>query len=257
MNKLSLMIAASAMTIGAYALPTYLAFSTTGPDKYADGTGVQAGEVYALVWVKSGVEFQGITAKGELVNTDESQNKLVAAGGLAKIDDDGNGYCPTTYAMLDDEDAVLKNSGAFYLYLLDTRVTKTVQKADGSYATETTVSGINGDGSFDTLNSFTALGEAATGVAAATAEGAVASTVDESAIPAPVIKDIKPVGNSQVLITVTKTVPYIQYGLSAGKTPGELTEKIGGVNGAATEDGEINIFIEDTGDNRFFKVNRK
>ncbi len=257
MNKLSLLIAASAMTVGAYALPTYLAFSTTGPDKYADGTPVLEDEVYALVWVKSGVEFQGITAKGELVNSDESQNKLVAAGGLAEVDKNGNSYCPLTYATLDDKDAALKYSGTFQLFLLDTRVTKTVEKADGSYTTETTVSGINGDGSFASLNSYTSLGEAATEVAAATAEGAVASTVDESAIPAPVIKDIKPVGNSQVLITITKTVPYVQYALAAGKTPGELTEKIGGVNGAATEDGEINIFVEDTGDNRFFKVNRK
>ena len=39
-----------------------LAFSTKGPDRYADGTPVQVGEAYALVWSRTGSEFAGVVS---------------------------------------------------------------------------------------------------------------------------------------------------------------------------------------------------
>ena len=45
MKKLSILAAASMMAAGAFAaLPSYVMFSSEGPDKYADGTPVMDGE---------------------------------------------------------------------------------------------------------------------------------------------------------------------------------------------------------------------
>ncbi len=57
MKKLSLLAAALAGALGAGAIPSFVQFSSAGPDTYADGTTVLDGEIYALVASKTG--FQG------------------------------------------------------------------------------------------------------------------------------------------------------------------------------------------------------
>ena len=49
-----------------------LAFSTRGPDRYADGTSVLEGEVYALVWVRNGFEFKGVDMNGAAVDAENT-----------------------------------------------------------------------------------------------------------------------------------------------------------------------------------------
>ena len=43
---------------------TLLVLSTRGLDHYADGTAVQSGEMYALVWMRSGCDFAGFDLTG-------------------------------------------------------------------------------------------------------------------------------------------------------------------------------------------------
>ena len=49
-----------------------IGFSTKGPDRSADGTPVLDGEVYALVWTRSGTAFAGFNVDGTLVDQDNA-----------------------------------------------------------------------------------------------------------------------------------------------------------------------------------------
>ena len=61
MNKISLAIASMMVALGAWATPVSVLFYSEGPDRYADGSVVLDGEVYALVLSKGEffVEYQG------------------------------------------------------------------------------------------------------------------------------------------------------------------------------------------------------
>ena len=96
---------------------TILTFSTQGPDTYGDGSTVLDGERYALVWVKDGAAFAGLTADCKpLADT----TKVIAVAPLAK-----GGRCPETVFEIDADYAETLKGGSFALYLLDTRVEKT------------------------------------------------------------------------------------------------------------------------------------
>ena len=235
------------MTAGAFAgLPSYVMFSSTGPDKYADGSDVLDGEVYALVWTKSGCEFAGFNANGTLVNPETS--KLVSAVPNA-IDK----HCPLVVYMLTGANSDLDATGSFSVYLMDTRV----KTATG----ETSVAGLDESGKVvvDAVNATTAVASAVKGGAfvasdAAPAAGAVVTAVPADA-PQPTITAVKVVGG-QVVVKVANTVPYLQYGISAGKTPSQLdqTDLVDGVNGTAEG---LTLIVDDPAENRFFKVIRK
>ena len=247
MKKCALFFAAAAMTAGAFAgLPSYVMFSSTGPDLYADGTPVLDGEVYALVWTKAGETFAGFNANGTLVNPDTS--KLVSAAPIA------TGYhCPPVMYMLTGENSDLDKAGSFSVYLMDTRV----KTAAGT----TTVAGVDENGKVvvDAVNATTAVAAEVKGGAYATADAASATGAVATAVPAdapqPTITAVKVVGG-QVIVKVANTVPYLQYGISAGKTPSQLdqTDLVDGVNGTAEG---LTLIVDDPAENRFFKVIRK
>ncbi|MGN0854138.1 MAG: hypothetical protein ACI4R9_01310 [Kiritimatiellia bacterium] len=246
MKKLSLLAAVTAMAAGAFALPSYVMFSSTGPDKYADGTEVLDGEVYALVWAKTGTAFAGFNADGSLV--DAANNKLVSAVPIAK-----DAHCPPVMYMLTGANADLDSTGTFSVYLLDTRVAA----ADGTK----TVAGISSEGVFTAVNTTTVVAAEVQGGSQTTATSdlttgaaAVATTVPADA-PMPKVAAIKVVGG-KVVVTVTDTVPYLQYGISAGKTPDKLdqTDLVQGINGTAED---LTLVVDSPEDNRFFKVIRK
>lgn len=245
MNKLSLLVAASAMAASTFAaLPSYVMFSSTGPDKYADGTTVMPGEVYALVWAKTGTTFAGLNADGTLV--DAVNNKLVSAAPIAT-----EGHCPPVMYMLTGDNAELDQAGSFSVYLLDTRVAA----EDGTK----TVGGLTAEGTIAAINTTTEVADAVKGgsstkAEAASATGAVATAVPADA-PVPQIKAIQVVGG-KVIVKVANTVPYLQYGISAGKTPAKLDQKdlVEGVNGTGED---LTLVVDDPAENRFFKVIRK
>ena len=244
MKKLTILAAVSMMAAGTFAaLPSYVMFSSTGPDKYADGTPVMDGEIYALVWAKTGAEFAGFNADGTLV--DEVNNKLVSAAPLATAQ-----HCPTVMFMLTGANADLNTTGSFGVYLLDTRVST----AEGKK-----VAGVSKDGKFTAINTSTSVaasvkGGSQTSIEAASSSQAVASAVPADA-PTPKITAVQVVGG-QVIVKVVDTVPYLQYGISAGKTPSKLdqTDLVDGVNGTAEG---LTLIVDDPKENRFFKVIRK
>lgn len=246
MKKLSLLAAVTAMAASAFALPSYVMFSSEGPDKYADGTPVMDGEVYALVWAKTGTAFAGFNADGSLIDT--TNNKLVSAVPIAK-----DAHCPPVMYMLTGANDGLDAKGDFSVYLLDTRVAA----ADGTK----TVAGVTSAGDLTSINTTTAVaasvkgGSTTTVEADATTTTAAVATGVPAGTPMPTITAMKVVGG-KVYVTVANTVPYLQYGISAGKTPSKLDQNdlVEGVNGTAED---LTLVVENPEDNRFFKVIRK
>lgn len=90
-----------------------IAFSTKGPDCYADGTRVLDGECYALVWTRDGV-FEGFSADGECT---DANDRIVLVAPVAK-----DGRCPEILFQVSKEDAESLDGGKYAVYLLDTRV---------------------------------------------------------------------------------------------------------------------------------------
>ena len=82
MKRLMTMLGVAGMAVASFAAvdDTLISFSTPGPDKYADGTDVLPGEVYALVWSADG-QFDGIKADGTTV---DPADKVVLLAGVAK-----------------------------------------------------------------------------------------------------------------------------------------------------------------------------
>ena len=90
-----------------------IAFSTQGPDRYADGSVVLDGECYALVWSKDG-EFNGFSANGECV---DAEDRIVLIAPIAK-----GGRCPSVLFQIPAAEANELAGGKYAVYLLDTRV---------------------------------------------------------------------------------------------------------------------------------------
>ena len=240
MNKLSVMIAASALAFGAWATPSFVQFSSVGPDKYADGETVVDGEIYALVSVSG--EFEGINSDGSTVDPNDV---ILYAAPLAK-----GGHCKTVFFTLKEG----QDTSNLAVYLLDTRV----KTADG----KSTVTGVDEDGKLTLVNSYAEVDAIQSGevVAKATeqvaAEASALATVALSDVPAPTITGIKVVG-AKVEITVANTVPELRYTVTGGETPSTITKKdlVSGINGSA--DGiTLVVDSEEAKDCRFFKVTR-
>ncbi len=219
----------------------YVRFSTTGPDLYADGTPVIDNEVYALVWIEKGHSFGGFTAAGEM--SDTLHNRLIAAAPLAQ-----KGHCPTTVFLLEDDQIGLETKGTFVVYLLDTRVTR--QLDDGTI--ETDLAGVGEQMNFTSLNAYSAI----EGGASAASGGTPTAIPDSDDVPPPCVTAIE-IRADHVQVTVSGTVPYLQYGVSAGKSPLSLTDKplVTGLNGTAS--GDLTLIVPNTAENRFFKVVRQ
>ena len=105
----SLVLFTSACSFGAIDDTTVVAGSK-GPDKYADGSQVQVGECYALVWSQG--EFAGFKADGSLVNADDLVFVILSRA-------DEKGACD--WFAYDVPNSVMKKGGNVSLWLLDTR----------------------------------------------------------------------------------------------------------------------------------------
>ena len=248
MKKTALFCVVAGLALGALAGDGLkLKFSSTGPDKYADGTVVADGEVYALVWVKDGASFAGIKADGSLVDT--ANNALMAAAPIAK-----NGRCPTVVYIVDEADA--KEGGSYQVFLLDTRVST----ADAEGNVTTAPAGLAKNGALKVVNGSAAVAEATTDLAstasaAAAGGSAMAPAAAPAEVPVPRIAAVNVVGG-KVVVEVANTVPYLQYTVSGGKTPAaaDQADLAPALNGDA--DG-LTLIVNDPAENRFFKVIQK
>jgi len=206
-----------------------IAFSTPGPDKYADGTTVLDGEKYALVWTPTGSTFAGVAADGTAVAPSKVVLKAVAAGG----------HCPNVLFQIDETYAAANYpNGSWTVVMLDTRkfavdpVTKVIDR--------TQVASVGGD----VVNGYVAatvptVSRTATAVAPA---GAVA-TGDTRAVPEGG-KSLTVTGialeDDLVKITAKGALPSMTYGLKSGDKVGELKadatvgERYGEADGTVT-----------------------
>ncbi len=255
MKKISLLVGAMMMAAGAFAsAPSYVIFSSTGPDCYADGAPASKGEVYALVWVADGAPFEGFNADGTVVNTTTS--RLIDAYAIATGGE--SSHCPPVMYFLDGANVGLDETGDFSVYLLDTRTFNT----DGTAATVNGVDKSNGL-KFTTLNSYSLAAAKIEGAGAKTlGEGLAATAAVESDVqnaPNPKITDMNLTADGKVEVVIEDTVPYLRYTISAGKTPKAEDQKdlADGIYGAANETEPITLTSGNIGEYRFFKVVRK
>ena len=95
-------------------------------------------------------------------------------------------------------------------------------------------------------------------VSAISAAVASASTAVPEGAPRPTITGIR-VEGANVFVTVKGTVPYLQYGLTAGTEPGAVTDSVSETpqTGATAPDEEIVLVAPAKAGGAFFKVGRK
>ena len=216
-----------------------IGFSTKGPDRYADGTTVLDGEVYALVWTRSGTAFAGFNVDGTPVDWDNAS--VLYAAPLAK-----GGRCESIKFVVDP--LILKGwlaNGVLSLHLLDTRA----WAADGTAAVAgaTRVQGSAAAAPFASATGGT--GEKP--VYAASAVG--------TDVPSPKITGIRVEGDA-VVLTVANTVGALDYAVSAGTTPAADDDAHASrpVSGAAAKGAVIELRVprDPNATSQFFRVGR-
>ena len=250
MKKSVMVFAAAALAGAAFgaANDAMIEFSTKGPDLYADNSTVLDGECYALVWMENGSDGLTIAADG---STEGGEIVLVAS--LAK-----GGCCPKVYFEVDAKDLETKYvGGSWAVYLLDTRR----WNANGVAKPAGTVNGkvrlVNAAGVVPgAAVNVSSAGASTLAVATAAAVASGATAVPEGA-PKPEITGIR-VEGANVFVTVKGTVPYLQYGLSSGDTPGSIVDSVGGKQtGADAASDEIILVAPAREGSGFFKVGRR
>ena len=177
-----------------------LTFSTTGVDKYADGTQVKDKEQYALVYVASDKIFGGFYTDGSLVNTND--NQLLCKLAAAK-----DGRCPEQRVQFGWSIITKGAGGKFVVVVLDTRAPNT--EADGKLG--------------DLIMGWGVAGETA-GVSSGSIEiKSISSEVAVSAgsapqlppdVAAPVITGVE-VKADKVVVTIDNASPKAYYGLNS------------------------------------------
>ena len=227
---LTAMMLGSTLAFGA-ANDTVLVFSTQGPDTYGDGTTVLDGERYALVWVKDGTEFSGLTVDCKpLAET----TKLIAAAPLAK-----GGKCAETVFEIDADYAETLKGGSFALYLLDTRVSATelAQDADGRPAS------VNAAGLASTSASPSTSPSTSSSTSVALATVGVYTKIDEPQITALRVEGAK------IELTVSGMSDAAEYMVVQGADPGKVGAKM-----TTTVEGDKLIVDKPTAGAMFFRV---
>ena len=239
------------------ATPATITVQSDGPDKYADGADVLVGELYAVVWVANGVTFRFLAngswnvAEGcELLGLVKTQ----MAGCCSSWD-----FMPWPFQVpLSAEQMARFGSGRFELHLLDTRrLDKTLAPTEGP----------------DEVPEATRINLATPVVSVSYAdvvanqdhcirlsEPAVAALVPEDA-PRPIITSCRlDAERREFVLTVKKTVSYLDYNVSQGTTPtaddlvGGAVAPVEGVGEA--EEMTIRVPLQGNEKNGFFKVIR-
>ena len=159
-----------------------IAFSTPGPDCYADGkTVVVDGECYALVWIRSGASFGGFNSDGTLC--DAADNAIVEVAACAK-----GGKADYLFQIPIEDVNGKYAGGSFSVYLLDTRddagrpsevVDGAVSRVNASGVCKVEVP-LEGFKKTSSLNMFSTVGSRATLLAAGVEGGAEFGTTSDA-----------------------------------------------------------------------------
>lgn len=242
MKKIALICAVVAVAFGVFAGDGYkFKFSSSG-DTYADGSTVLDGEVYALVWTKTGA-FAGFNADGTLADPENSDLMCMSFA--------SGGGCPTTIFIADE-----RHEGGFYqMFLLDTRAYSEAGVAGAPV-------GLGGGDALASVKGYSAVVSAKFTAATSSLAGAGTTKVvgSETAalpadVPTPVISSVD-FSDGKVLLTVENVVPYVQYTVSGGTTPKAEDQK-DMATVLSRQAGSVTLSVANPGANRFFKVVNK
>ena len=242
-----------------------LRFSTSGPDRYADGSVVVDGECYALVWSPAGTAFSGFNADGTPVS---SSDRVVLAAPLAK-----DGKCRDALFQIPAAEYAELEGGEWAVCLVDTRNIDGVPAGaqDGKPLRVNRWGAVDSGVKLEPAAADRQTAATSGGVKSAAAGGtrSVASAGVGTARPvranrvSAVPANLKPpkitaieVGDGEVWLGVEDTVPYLSYTIVSGSTPGNLkadyfSDTVDGEDGA-----EIAIGTVKSPTRRFFKVVR-
>ncbi len=230
-----------------------LAFSTKGPDRYADGTPVLEGEVYAVVWMRAGAEFAGVDMNGRVV--DAENNAVIVALPRGRYSAKCGGVrCPKTLFQLGAAVSKTYVGGRYALMLLDTRVSD----GKGGLVASGRMDRVNGWGLVENSRVAPVSGgcASATGLDNAVTTNASAVPAGED-LPQPKITGIT-VKDGYVYLTVKGTSDRLLYNVAAGDKPGRRTTRHAAqaTPGHARADREITIVMPQTEGQNFFQVVR-
>ena len=226
-------------------------FSTSGPDRYTDGTVVRDGECYALVWSPAGTTFSGFNADGTPVS---STDRVVLAGALAL-----GGKCRDAVFQIPAKDYEELQGGEWAVCLVDTRMVNGVPAG----VQDNKPLRVNRWGIISGGVNITEAGSSSlrlmSGGTRSVASALPVRANNLSAVPPnllpPQITAIE-VGDGEVWLGVGGTVPYLSYTIMSGETPNDLKEDYFSevVDGDANS--EIAIGTVKSVKRRFFKVKR-
>ncbi len=254
---LAVCVCAVAATAFAAVEDMVLTFSSTGPDRYADGTVVMDGERYALVWQPAGATGKvSILATGAVA--DSSQGEIVLMAPVAK-----GGRCPTVAFQIDSSFAEARAGGTWSLYLLDTRTFSesgevSLAGAEGLRSGVVNAADAVAGASVLAVGKEAAVLDETSSQSAAATAAAVAATASEvpADAPTPKISGIR-VEGGYVYVTVAGTAPYLQYNLDAGANPASLDRPRAARNPVSGRSGgEIVLVSPVDGPSAFFRVGR-
>ena len=229
-----------------------ISFSTPGPDKYSDGTVVEDGEKYALVWTPDGAEFAGINANG----TPAGSSKIVTAVPVA-----AGGCCPRVEFQV-EEDFVNSNfkGGTWSVVMLDTRVF--AFDADGKVVIQDGKRKVESVGrSGNQVIGYGVVGAPviSKGGGDVGSAGGVAASSDAAAAdtPAPKVERIYFDEFDNVCVEISSAKPAFKYTLMSGDNPASVTEKLDADSGYGTKTETLTLVKPKKAGGEFFKVNCK
>lgn len=242
-----------------------LRFSTSGTDRYADGSAVVDGECYALVWSPKGSVFSGFNADGSTIS---SQDRVVLAAPLAS-----GGKCRDTLFQVPADEYAELEGGEWAVCLVDTRTASGIPAGvkdnvplrvnrwgivrSGVTVEPASASALAVPSAATKKASSASL--AAVSSAGLADEGSCASTlsaVPDSVMPPRITRlDLLDTAG-EVWLEVADTVPFLSYTIISGSDPGNLQEDscaevVDGKSGA-----KISIGTAQSADCRFFRVIR-
>ena len=234
-------------------------FSTRGPDRYADGTSVKAGEVYALVWVRDGHAFAGVDLNGEAV--DAANSAVVMAHPLARekvVRGETRGYCPPTLFQVPADFAATHADGAYALCLLDTRVSSASGLAPSGDPRRVQGWGLVEGARIRCASGATAAGALAAGAPDGTTAGAASALPAGEDVPQPRITKIE-MAEDHVALKVTGTSPRLLYNVATGATPGRRDRAYAAAapqGGRSHAHEELTLIVPRRAGQNFFRVVR-
>lgn len=213
-----------------------IVFSTVGPDRYADGSTVLDGELYALVWTEDGV-FEGFSADGKAL---DEKDKILVAAPLAK-----DGRCPKV--MFQIPRALAVNYGKFEVFLVDTRVAA----ASGAVTPRGTANGevklVNGYGRVPAEIALSGVSSKAEGAAVANLNSAAPKDARQ-----PRVKAMRIEGD-EVVLTVENMPGYMR--VQSGRDAAAADSTGAAVEAPASGD-TLTIKAPKVGDSGFYRVIR-